>query len=226
MIDSSYHRMRRHSSTPPPPGTPRSVQSMDRDMRGYYHTARPSRDRRQSLPHPPTGPHGGAHYSATAPRMGKRGMMTNGSSPTFKHWGSSLSLESDPSLGEVRSRTLRRPSPPPSRSREPIPRTVKPVLPLLTQEEVKHPNLRDYLEKPRMVSTLHCVKPSASEHHAKRLANGEVPVYRQVERKVYYYQSIELSLKRARNSFTETSDWAASWRERMLSRAASSYPRC
>jgi hypothetical protein len=110
-------------------------------------------------------------------RMGKRGMQTNGG-PGFRHWGSSLSLASDPSLGEIRSRTLRPASPPATKTRDPIPRTAKPVLPLLTQEEVKHPKLQDYLEKPRLVSTLHCVEASPSHHHAKRLANGEVPVYR------------------------------------------------
>ena len=84
----------------------------------------------------------------------------------------------------------------PTRERDPIPRTAKPVLPLLTQEEVKHPRLQDYLEKPRLhgctMSGLQQQRQGAdfgyghggerefspSEHHARRLANGDVPVYR------------------------------------------------
>ena len=143
------------------------------------------------------------HYSATAPRMGKRGMQREGQQPGFRHWGSSLSLASDdPGQGEITRRTLRPPSPKPTRDRDPIPRTAKPVLPLLTQEEVRHPRLQDYLEKPRLhgstMSGLQQQKQRAaahahfdyghgdrerefsppSEHHARRLANGDVPVYR------------------------------------------------
>ena len=140
------------------------------------------------------------HYSATAPRMGKRGMQREGQQPGFRHWGSSLSLASDdPGQGEITRRTLRPPSPKPTRDRDPIPRTAKPVLPLLTQEEVRHPRLQDYLEKPRLhgstMSGLQQQKQRAahfdygdrerefsppSEHHARRLANGDVPVYRSV----------------------------------------------
>ena len=89
----------------------------------------------------------------------------------------------------------RPPSPKPTRERDPIPRTAKPVLPLLTQEEVEHPRLQDYLEKPRLHgSTMSGLQQqqqskradlgfrdrefSPSEHHARRLANGDVPVYR------------------------------------------------
>ena len=45
--------------------------------------------------------------------MGKRTMVKEGQ-PQFRHWGSSLSLESDdPGLGEITRRTLRGvPSPP------------------------------------------------------------------------------------------------------------------
>jgi len=200
-MDSSFQRMRNSSTLPPPPPAPsRSVRSVDRELRGY-HTARPaagSRDRRQSLPQQ-------GHYSATAPRMGKRGMLREGQ-PAFRHWGSSLSLEGDdPGLGEITRRTLRPPSPKSTRERDPIPRTAKPVLPLLTQEEVNHPRLQDYLEKPRlhgctmMQSGAQQERPvvaaaadydyygpprdrdrefSPSEHHARRLANGDVPVYR------------------------------------------------
>ena len=121
------------------------------------------------------------HFSATAPRMGKKIQQhQSGTQSSFKHWGSSLSLESDPGLGEITRRTLRPPSPKETRTREAVPRNPKPVLPLLTREEVQHPQLKDYLEKPRLVSTLHCIssRPGQSPHHAKRLANGDVPVYR------------------------------------------------
>ena len=82
------------------------------------------------------------------------------------------------------------------------------MLPLLTQEEVNHPRLQDYLEKPRlhgctmMQSGAQQERPvaaaadydyygpprdrdrefSPSEHHARRLANGDVPVYRSADR--------------------------------------------
>ena len=70
---------------------------------------------------------------------------------------------------------------------------------MLTQEEVRHPRLQDYLEKPRLHGcTMSGVQQqkqradyhyysysgdrdrevSPSEHHARRLANGDVPVYR------------------------------------------------
>ena len=151
------------------------------------------------------------HYSATAPRMGKRGMQREGQQPGFRHWGSSLSLASDdPGQGEITRRTLRPPSPKPTRDRDPIPRTAKPVLPLLTQEEVRHPRLQDYLEKPRLhgstMSGLQQQKQRAaahahfdyghgdrerefsppSEHHARRLANGDVPVYRSDRRTPHF----------------------------------------
>ena len=91
--------------------------------------------------------------------------------------------------------SLRPPSPKLTRERDPIPRTAKPVLPLLTQEEVRHPRLQDYLEKPRLhgecAGALQQKQGAAaaaqrdrrafsppSEHHARRLANGDVPTYR------------------------------------------------
>ena len=70
------------------------------------------------------------------------------------------------------------------------------MLPLLTQEEVRHPQLQDYLEKPRLhggcAGALQQKQGAAaagserdrrafsppSEHHARRLANGDVPTYR------------------------------------------------
>ena len=86
----------------------------------------------------------------------------------FKHWGSQLSLESDVSVRDLRSRTLRPVSPStirrsrantPVRATTPAP-AAKPPLPDLRYTEAGAPRLADYLERPRVVSTFqHGINP-------------------------------------------------------------------
>lgn len=166
----------------------RGIQSVDRDLRGEM---RLEQQRRQSLPaQPPVQ----RRYRKESTRSGGGGGSGSIGNPngTFRHWGSSVSIESENSVGDLTRRTLSPPSPTTLRRQcgggnpnlVPTLKTSRPSLPSMTVE-LQSPKLEDYLQKPRLVSTLGRgdFRPSAhasnhSEFHAKRLANNERPAYR------------------------------------------------
>ena len=97
-------------------------------------------------------------------------------------------MASEESAADLTSRTLRpafsstlsRGSTP---AREVVQTTsTRKWLPAAKMTDVNHPELRDYLQKPRLVNTLGCVAPRQpprpSEFHARRMAANERPVYR------------------------------------------------
>ena len=131
---------------------------------------------------------GGGGYSGGG--IGGSGGIGRGGrgSGGFRHWGSSLSIESENSAGDLTSRTLRPATPVPSlHRRDDVYHLTAPKawLPETRPEDVRHPELADYLRQPRLVSTLGCLKAQqqsrssgTSEFHARRLASGERPPYR------------------------------------------------
>lgn len=178
-----------------PPQPSRLVRSEDRDIRPKP-PAVPAdmRSRRQSLPSGSMIPPASKSAHSTLPgrtrHLSSRSSRSNTNSNEIKHWGSQLSLRSENSVHELRSRTLRPPSPEtlrrsrcntPSRGRSTTP---KPVIPDTKITEAVAPTLDDYLKKPRVVSTFqHGINPqpnppNPSEFHAKRWANYERPPYR------------------------------------------------
>ena len=113
----------------------------------------------------------------------------------MRHWGSSLSLESDVSVFDLTKRTLRPPSPTTmSRATTPLGWRATPppeiltkpkTVPMTARSNMRHPELADYLVKPRLVNTLGCdgVRPWSVEdddtpYHARRLSHNERPPYR------------------------------------------------
>ena len=109
----------------------------------------------------------------------------------LRHWGSSLSLSTseDGSAFNITSRVLRpahsstmsRGSTP---AREATTTTQKKWLPAARRTEAKHPELEDYLRKPRLVNTLGCLSPPPqtplrpSDLQSRLAAAEDRPVYR------------------------------------------------
>ena len=161
----------------------------------YYHSNNSNSNSRMRNPREQDYPAG--YY--TAPAGG--GARRLGSSNTFggfrssgkqqqqqqqmRHWGSSLSIDgggsSDASVHELRSRTLR-PAMPSDRAtpaRDSIahtsqPRTWLPATGLQTR--ARRPELKEFLEKPRLVSTLGCVERKPSQQQQQQ--HQPVPVAR------------------------------------------------
>lgn len=132
--------------------------------------------RRVSLPN--------GHYSAMPMPNRSKGRTE------FHHYGSSLSLTNG-STSELTSRTLRPPSPSTLRKSSTISNasnastrtSPRPSLPS-TKFDLESPKLADYLERPRLVSTLSYKDSNktasksaveASHHHAKRMQNHTSP---------------------------------------------------
>jgi len=115
-----------------------------------------------------------------------------------QHWGSSLSLESENSGGELTSRRLRPPTPldrqTPARDDPWRTTTPRRWLPSTGRTEAKTPTLKDYLRKPRLVNTVGCVTPkpqpsstvsdlpppavTTTPRHTSHLAGSTTPSYR------------------------------------------------
>jgi len=106
---------------------------------------------------------------------------SSGGRRRMQHWGSSLSLEGSEDGGELTSRTLRPPTPAdrstPARA-EPWQTTLpRRWLPSTGKADTEAPTLKDYLSKPRLVSTLGCRQ--AKQHGGERSAASSItPVYR------------------------------------------------
>ncbi len=127
------------------------------------------------------------HSSRSGASSYSRGSSSAGGSgpPRMRHWGSSLSVDdagagAGADVAELRSRTLRPPTPSDraTPARDSVVRTshLRNWLPKTgLQERARQPALAEYLEKPRLVSTLGCVERRAGAH---AVPGNRQPVHR------------------------------------------------